>query len=60
VRGACRGEIGIERDDDDATECDGGARGLSELDLAADESRINPQLDDEHALETALLVARTT
>ena len=44
---------------DDVTECTGGARGLTEVDLArAYESRVDPRLNYEQSLEMALLIAR--
>ena len=59
--GSLLGGIHIELTGDNVTECVGGARGLSELDLGrAYSSRVDPRLNYEQALEMALLVARTT
>ncbi len=61
AEGSLLGGIHIELTGDNVTECVGGARGLSELDLGrAYSSRVDPRLNYEQALEMALLVARTT
>ncbi|MFV2071936.1 MAG: class II 3-deoxy-7-phosphoheptulonate synthase [Thermoanaerobaculales bacterium] len=57
--GSFQGGIHIELSGDNVTECIGGARGLSEVDLSrAYESRVDPRLNYEQSLEMALLVAR--
>ena len=44
---------------EDVTECIGGARGLSEVDLErAYKSRVDPRLNYEQALEMAMRIAR--
>ncbi|HSS01633.1 MAG TPA: 3-deoxy-7-phosphoheptulonate synthase, partial [Kofleriaceae bacterium] len=44
---------------DNVTECIGGARGLSEIDLErAYKSRVDPRLNYEQALECAMRIAR--
>lgn len=51
--------VHLELTGDDVTECVGGARGLSERDLQrAYRSRVDPRLNYEQALETAMLIAR--
>jgi 3-deoxy-7-phosphoheptulonate synthase len=61
AEGSILGGIHIELTGDNVTECVGGARGLSELDLGrAYSSLVDPRLNYEQALEMALLVARTT
>ncbi len=57
--GSHQGGVHFELSGDNVTECVGGARGLSEVDLErAYESRVDPRLNYEQALEMALLVAR--
>jgi 3-deoxy-7-phosphoheptulonate synthase len=57
--GSMLGGIHIELTGDDVTECIGGARGLSEADLArAYKSLVDPRLNAEQALELAMLIAR--
>jgi 3-deoxy-7-phosphoheptulonate synthase len=57
--GSYQGGVHFELSGDNVTECVGGARGLSEVDLArAYESRVDPRLNYEQALEMALLIAR--
>jgi 3-deoxy-7-phosphoheptulonate synthase len=57
--GSYQGGVHFELSGDNVTECIGGARGLSEVDLErAYESRVDPRLNYEQALEMALLVAR--
>jgi 3-deoxy-7-phosphoheptulonate synthase len=59
AEGSFLGGIHFELTGDDVTECTGGARGLSEVDLArAYESRVDPRLNYEQSLEMALLIAR--
>ena len=57
--GSHQGGVHFELSGDNVTECIGGARGLTEVDLErAYESRVDPRLNYEQALEMALLVAR--
>jgi 3-deoxy-7-phosphoheptulonate synthase len=57
--GSYQGGVHFELSGDNVTECMGGARGLTEVDLArAYESRVDPRLNYEQALEMALLIAR--
>jgi 3-deoxy-7-phosphoheptulonate synthase len=57
--GSILGGVHFELTGEDVTECVGGARGLSEQDLArAYHSRVDPRLNYEQALEMAMLVAR--
>jgi 3-deoxy-7-phosphoheptulonate synthase len=57
--GSRLGGVHIELTGEDVTECIGGARGLSELDLErAYKSRVDPRLNYEQALETALRISR--
>jgi len=57
--GTYQGGVHFELSGDNVTECIGGARGLTEVDLErAYESRVDPRLNYEQALEMALLVAR--
>jgi 3-deoxy-7-phosphoheptulonate synthase len=59
AEGSFLGGIHFELTGDNVTECVGGARGLSELDLTrAYESRVDPRLNYEQSLEMALLIAR--
>ncbi len=59
AEGSFLGGIHFELTGDNVTECIGGARGLTEVDLGrAYESRVDPRLNYEQALEMALLVAR--
>ncbi len=59
VEGSFLGGIHFELTGDNVTECVGGARGLTELDLdRAYESLVDPRLNYEQALEMTLLVAR--
>jgi 3-deoxy-7-phosphoheptulonate synthase len=54
-----QGGVHFELSGDNVTECIGGARGLSEVDLdRAYESRVDPRLNYEQALEMALLIGR--
>ena len=53
------GGVHIELTGEDVTECVGGARGLTESDLArAYKSQVDPRLNAEQALELAMLIAR--
>jgi 3-deoxy-7-phosphoheptulonate synthase len=53
------GGVHIELTGEDVTECVGGARGLSEVDLErAYKSRVDPRLNYEQALECAMRIAR--
>ncbi len=56
--GSILGGVHFELTGDDVTECTGGARGLSDLDLArAYRTTVDPRLNYEQALELALLIA---
>jgi 3-deoxy-7-phosphoheptulonate synthase len=57
--GSRLGGVHFEMTGEDVTECIGGARGLSEVDLErAYRSRVDPRLNYEQALELAMLLAR--
>jgi 3-deoxy-7-phosphoheptulonate synthase len=57
--GSFQGGVHFELSGDNVTECIGGARGLSEVDLErAYESRVDPRLNYEQSLEMALLIGR--
>jgi 3-deoxy-7-phosphoheptulonate synthase len=57
--GSRLGGVHIELTGEDVTECTGGARGLSEVDLErAYKSRVDPRLNYEQALECAMRIAR--
>ncbi|MCP4901528.1 MAG: 3-deoxy-7-phosphoheptulonate synthase class II [bacterium] len=57
--GSFLGGVHFELSGDNVTECIGGARGLSEIDLTrAYESQVDPRLNYEQALEMALLIGR--
>jgi 3-deoxy-7-phosphoheptulonate synthase len=57
--GSMLGGVHIELTGEDVTECVGGARGLTEGDLArAYKSQVDPRLNAEQALELAMLIAR--
>jgi 3-deoxy-7-phosphoheptulonate synthase len=57
--GSMLGGVHIELTGEDVTECMGGARGLTEADLArAYRSQVDPRLNAEQALELAMLIAR--
>jgi 3-deoxy-7-phosphoheptulonate synthase len=54
-----QGGVHFELSGDNVTECIGGARGLSEVDLdRAYESRVDPRLNYEQSLEMAILIGR--
>ena len=54
-----QGGVHFELSGDNVTECIGGARGLTEIDLKrAYESRVDPRLNYEQSLEMALLVGQ--
>jgi 3-deoxy-7-phosphoheptulonate synthase len=54
-----QGGVHFELSGDNVTECIGGARGLTEVDLErAYESRVDPRLNYEQSLEMALLISR--
>ena len=56
--GSTLGGVHCELTGDDVTECTGGARGLSDLDLArAYRTTVDPRLNYEQALELAMLIA---
>jgi 3-deoxy-7-phosphoheptulonate synthase len=57
--GAILGGVHFELTGEDVTECTGGARGLTEADLAtAYKSQVDPRLNYEQAMEMAFLVAK--
>jgi 3-deoxy-7-phosphoheptulonate synthase len=57
--GSVLGAAHFELTGENVTECIGGARGLSEKDLAlAYKSRVDPRLNCEQALEMAMLIAK--
>jgi 3-deoxy-7-phosphoheptulonate synthase len=57
--GSHLGGVHLELTGDDVTECVGGARNLTEVDLQrAYRSRVDPRLNYEQALEMAMLIAR--
>jgi len=57
--GSRLGGVHFELTGDDVTECTGGARGLSDTDLArAYRTSVDPRLNYEQALELAMLIAR--
>jgi 3-deoxy-7-phosphoheptulonate synthase len=57
--GSHQGGVHFELSGDNVTECIGGARGLSEVDLErAYESRVDPRLNYEQSLEMAILIGR--
>jgi 3-deoxy-7-phosphoheptulonate synthase len=59
AEGSALGGVHIELTGEDVTECIGGARGLTESDLArAYRSNVDPRLNAEQALELAMLIAR--
>ncbi|MBV8341003.1 MAG: 3-deoxy-7-phosphoheptulonate synthase [Gammaproteobacteria bacterium] len=56
--GSYLGGVHIELTGEDVTECTGGARGLTDADLArAYRSSVDPRLNHEQALELAMLIA---
>jgi 3-deoxy-7-phosphoheptulonate synthase len=57
--GSRLGGVHVELTDENVTECVGGARGLAEVDLErAYKSRVDPRLNYEQALETALRISK--
>ena len=59
VSGSILGGVHFELTGDDVTECTGGARGLTETDLArAYHTTVDPRLNYEQALEMAMRIAR--
>ncbi len=57
--GTILGGVHFELTGDNVTECTGGARGLTEADLArAYRSQVDPRLNYEQALELAMLITR--
>ena len=57
--GSRLGGVHVELTGEDVTECIGGARGLTEIDLErAYKSRVDPRLNYEQALEMAMRIAR--
>ena len=59
ANGSFLGGVHIELTGEDVTECTGGARGLTDADLArAYRSTVDPRLNYEQALELAMLIGR--
>src|SRR6188508_2890378 len=59
AHGSFLGGVHIELTGEDVTECTGGARGLTDADLArAYKSTVDPRLNYEQALEMAMLIGR--
>jgi 3-deoxy-7-phosphoheptulonate synthase len=57
-QGTYLGGVHFELTGDDVTECTGGARGLTDADLArAYKSTVDPRLNYEQALELAMRIA---
>jgi 3-deoxy-7-phosphoheptulonate synthase len=57
-QGTLLGGVHFELTGDDVTECTGGARGLTDADLArAYKSTVDPRLNYEQALELAMRIA---
>jgi 3-deoxy-7-phosphoheptulonate synthase len=57
--GSYLGGVHIELTGEDVTECVGGARGISELDLLTRyRTEVDPRLNYEQALEMAMLIAK--
>jgi 3-deoxy-7-phosphoheptulonate synthase len=57
--GSSLGGVHFELSGENVTECIGGARGLTEKDLdRAYRSNVDPRLNYEQALETAMLISR--
>jgi 3-deoxy-7-phosphoheptulonate synthase len=58
--GSVLGGVHFELTGEDVTECTGGARGLTEADLAREyKSHVDPRLNHDQAMEMALLVAKS-
>ncbi len=58
ANGSRLGGVHLEMTGEDVTECTGGARGLSDADLArAYKTQVDPRLNYEQALELALVIA---
>ena len=58
AHGSRLGGVHLEMTGEDVTECTGGARGLSDADLArAYRTQVDPRLNYEQALELALMIA---
>jgi len=58
TEGSQLGGVHLEMTGEDVTECTGGARGLSDADLArAYRSQVDPRLNYEQALELAMMIA---
>src|SRR5690606_1214372 len=56
--GSYLGGVHLELTGDNVTECTGGARGLTEADLArAYKTQVDPRLNYEQAMEIAMLIA---
>jgi 3-deoxy-7-phosphoheptulonate synthase len=59
AEGSVLGGVHLELTGDHVTECTGGARGLTDADLARDyRSTVDPRLNYEQAMEVALRIAR--
>ena len=59
ANGSFLGGVHIELTGEDVTECTGGARGLTDADLArAYKSTVDPRLNYEQALELAMLIGK--
>ena len=58
AHGSRLGGVHLEMTGEDVTECTGGARGLSDADLArAYRTQVDPRLNYEQALELAMMIA---
>ena len=58
AHGSRLGGVHLEMTGEDVTECTGGARGLTDADLArAYKTQVDPRLNYEQALELALMIA---
>jgi 3-deoxy-7-phosphoheptulonate synthase len=59
MQGTILGGVHLELTGENVTECTGGARGLTEVDLSKSyRSQVDPRLNYEQALEMAMLIAR--
>jgi 3-deoxy-7-phosphoheptulonate synthase len=58
AQGSRLGGVHLEMTGEDVTECTGGARGLSDTDLArAYRTQVDPRLNYEQALELGMMIA---
>jgi 3-deoxy-7-phosphoheptulonate synthase len=58
AHGSALGGVHLEMTGEDVTECTGGARGLSDADLARDyRTQVDPRLNYEQALELGMMIA---